>query len=175
MAASKLNRYWTLVVFFLIAITIVGSIVAWSRYSPGQPVEISIPSTEARPSRIYLGGSITNPGFYPFTTKDDLESLLRAAGGPTSSANLSELQLYIAGAGAEQGPQKININRAEVWLLEALPGIGPTLAQRIVDYRQQNGPFRNTGELLKVAGIGAAIYEPIKHLITVADEPTGTN
>ncbi|MDO8688125.1 MAG: helix-hairpin-helix domain-containing protein [Dehalococcoidales bacterium] len=175
MAASKLNRFWTLMVIFLLAITIVGGIVAWSRYSPEQAVEISLPSAEARPGRIYLGGAVTNPGFYLFTTSDSLESLLRAAGGPTSSANISELQLYIAGAGAEQGSQKININRAEVWLLEALPGIGPTLSQRIVDYRQHNGPFRNTGELLKVAGIGTAIYEPIKHLITVADESPGTN
>jgi competence ComEA-like helix-hairpin-helix protein len=38
-----------------------------------------------------------------------------------------------------------------------------------MDYRQQNGPFRNTGELLKVEGIGMATYEKIKHLITVAD------
>ncbi len=175
MAASKLNRYWTLVTIFLIAIIIVGGIVAWSRYSPGQPVEIAIPSTEVRPSRIYLGGAVTNPGFYPFTTQDNLESLLRAAGGVTSSANISEVKLYIAGAGAEQGSQKIDINRAEVWLLEALPGIGPTLAQRIVDYRRQNGPFRSTGELLKVAGIGTATYEPIKNLIIVADESPGTN
>lgn len=175
MAASKLNRYWTLIAIFLIAVTIVGGIIAWSRYSPGQPVEIAIPSGETRPGRIYLGGAVTNPGFYPFTTRDNLESLLRAAGGATSSANLSELRLYIAGAGAARGSQKIDINRAEAWLLEALPGIGPTLAQRIVGYRQQNGPFRNTGELLKVAGIGTATYEPIKHLITVADESPATN
>ncbi len=169
MAASKLNRFWTLITIFLIAITIVGGIVAWSRYSPGQPVEISIPSSEARPDRIYLGGAVTNPGFYPFTTRDSLEALMQAAGGATSSANLSELKLYIARVGAEPEPQKIDINRAEVWLLKALPGIGQTLAQRIVDYRQQNGPFRNTNELTKVAGIGTATYESIKHLITVAD------
>lgn len=175
MAASKANRYWTLVIVFLIVITIVGGIVIWSRYSPGQPVEISIPSDEARPGRIYLGGSVTNPGFYPCTTVDNLESILQAAGGVTSSANLTELRLYIAGAGPEQGSQKIDINRAEVWLLEALPGIGPTLAQRIVDYRQKNGPFGNTGELLKVAGIGSSTYEPIKDLITVAGESPGTN
>jgi competence protein ComEA len=56
-----------------------------------------------------------------------------------------------------------------VWLLQALPEIGETLAQRIVDYRQQNGPFRNTSELMKVAGIGAATYQQIKDLITVKD------
>jgi competence protein ComEA len=66
-------------------------------------------------------------------------------------------------------PQKVNINRAEAWLLGALPGIGEVRAQAIIDYRQQNGPFRSTNELLKVAGIGTATYERIKDLITVAD------
>jgi len=71
--------------------------------------------------------------------------------------------------GEAQEPQKIDINRAEVWLLKALPGIGETLAQRIVDYRHQNGPFHNIRQLLQVAGIGTTTYEQIKHLITVAD------
>ncbi|GAH63777.1 unnamed protein product, partial [marine sediment metagenome] len=44
-----------------------------------------------------------------------------------------------------------------------------TLAQRIIDYRQQNGPFNNIKELMKVKGIGVATYEEIKHLIAVAD------
>jgi len=54
-------------------------------------------------------------------------------------------------------------------LLEALPGIGETRAQAIIDYRQQNGPFHNINELTKVEGIGIATYEKIKHLISVAD------
>lgn len=169
MATSGINRYWTIIVIFLLVITVAGGIVAWFRYSPSQAVEISLPSGEARPGKIYLGGAVTNPGLYPFTTGDSLEALLQAAGGATDNADLNALKLYIPPVGAEPGPQKIDINRAEVWLLEALPGIGPTLAQRIVDYRQQGGPFRNTDELLKVAGIGAATYERLKPLVTVAD------
>ncbi|MBI4180355.1 MAG: ComEA family DNA-binding protein [Chloroflexi bacterium] len=169
MAVSKLNRFWTLTLILLVIITVISGLVAWSKYSPGQPIEISIPPVQAQPGIIYISGAITNPGFYPFTTRDSLEALMQAAGGTTGSANLSKLKLYISGAGEERGPQKIDINRAEVWLLEALPQIGPTLAQRIIDYRQQNGPFRNTAELTKVAGIGTATYERIKDLITVAD------
>jgi len=167
--ASNLNKFWTLIIILLIAIIAVGGIVAWSRYSPSQPVEISIPQGQEIQGVIYIGGNVTTPGFYPLTGSDSLEALIQAAGGITSSANLSGLKLYIPGAGGEQEPQKIDINRAEVWLLKALPGIGETLAQRIVDYRRQNGSFLNTGELLKVAGIGTATYEQIKHLITVAD------
>ena len=66
-------------------------------------------------------------------------------------------------------PQKINLNRAEAWLLEALPEIGESRAQAIIDYREQNGPFHNINELIKVEGIGTATYEKIKDRITVAD------
>jgi len=168
-AASKLNRFWTLIIILLVVITVTGGIVAWSRYSPGKPVEISLPRGQEQQGMIYIGGNATNPGFYPFTSGDSLEALVRAAGGTTGSANLSGVKLYIPVAGEGQEPQKVNINRAEAWLLEALPGIGETLAQRIVDYRRRNGPFQNTGEILKVAGIGSAIYEQIEDLITVAD------
>jgi len=153
----------------LIAIIAIGGIVAWSRYSPSQPIEISIPSGQEAPGGIYIGGAITSPGFYPLKAGDSLEALIQAAGGTTSSANLSRLKLYISEVGEEEQPQKINLNRAEVWLLKALPGIGETLAQRIVDYRHQNGPFHNIREIVKVAGIGTTTYEQIKHLITVAD------
>ena len=54
-------------------------------------------------------------------------------------------------------------------MLEALPEIGATRAQAIVDYRNQNGAFRNINELLKVEGIGASTYDKIEHLITIAD------
>lgn len=74
-----------------------------------------------------------------------------------------------AAVSQEEAPQKIDINRAEAWLLEVLPGIGPSKAQAIIDYRQQNGGFKHIIEITKVEGIGPAIYEEIKDLITVGD------
>lgn len=168
MATTKFSRFWTLTIIFLVVITIIGGIVAWSRYSPGQPVEISIPQGEEWQGSIYIVGAVNAAGSYLFTAKDNLETLIQAAGGTTSSANLSGLRLYIPEVGKVE-PQKIDINRAEVWLLKALPEIGETLAQRIVDYRQQNGWFSNTNDLLKVAGIGTATLNQIKDLITVGD------
>ena len=169
MAAGRFSKWWTLTAVFLVAVIVVGGIVGWVRYSPGQPVEISIPSGQELPGRIYIGGAVNNPGYYPFTSEDSVEALIQAAGGATNSANLSALKLHIAEVIAIQETQKIDINRAEVWLLKALPGIGETLAQRIVDYRQQNGLFLNAHEIVKVAGIGTTTYEQIKDLITVAD------
>ena len=171
MTTSKFNKYWTLLIILLVATITVGGIVVWSRYSGSQPIDISIaksPSQEP-PDKIYIGGAVNNPGFYPLKAEDSIEALIQAAGGTITSADLSGLKLYISEVGEEEGPQKINLNRAEVWLLKALPGIGETLAQRIVDYRHQNGPFQNINELIKVEGIGTATYEQIKHLVTVAD------
>lgn len=164
MAESRLNRFWAAAIIFLVVL-----IVIWSNREPGQPIEISIPQSQEWQGRIYIGGAVNNPGFYPLRASDSIDALIQAAGGANSSANLSGLELQVHDVGEAPQAQKVDINKAEVWLLEALPGIGKTLAQRIVDYRQQNGLFRNIDELLKVPGIGTTTYDRIKDLITVAD------
>lgn len=65
--------------------------------------------------------------------------------------------------------EKININTASARLLDTLPGIGPVLAQRIVDYREANGPFQDITELANVQGIGADKLTDIYKLICVED------
>ena len=169
MTTGKLTKYWTLLIILLIAIITVGGTVAWAKYSPAHPIEISILPTEELQGEIYIGGAISNPGFYPFTSEDSLEAIIQAGGGITGSADLSQLELYIPQAGEEEQPQQIDLNRAEAWLLEALPGIGEVRAQAIIDYRELNGLFSNINELTKVRGIGTTTYEEIEHLITVAD------
>ena len=169
MAANKPNKFWTLVILLLFVSIVIGGILVWSKYSPEQPVEISLSQTQEWQGNIYIGGAVAKPGFYPLQASDSIDTLIRAAGGTNSSADLSGLELYVPGVGAGQGAQNIDINRADVWLIQALPGIGETLAQRIIDYRQNNGLFNNVEELLKVPGIGTTTYDRIKDLITVAD------
>ncbi|HUV56474.1 MAG TPA: ComEA family DNA-binding protein [Dehalococcoidales bacterium] len=168
---GELNRFGTLITLLLVAIIIIGSTVAWLRHSESQAVEISItpPSSQEQLDQIYIGGAITYPGFYPLTAEDSISDIIEAAGGTNGIADLSQLELYISEADREHQPQKVNINRAEAWLLEALPGIGETRAKAIIAYRQNNGPFHHTSELTRVEGIGATTYEQIKQLITVAD------
>lgn len=64
-------------------------------------------------------------------------------------------------------PLLVNINTAGVEELQLLPGIGPVLAQRIVDYRQANGPFESESQLTLVSGVGLTLLEELMEYITV--------
>ncbi len=169
MATGRFINGWTLIAVLLVVIIAAGGIVIWSGYGRSQPIEISIGPNQELQGEIYIGGEVENPGFYPLEAGDSIEDMLRVAGGTTDSADLRQLELLVPGLEEGELIQKVNINTAEAWLLEALTGIGEVRAQAIIDYRQQNGPFRNINELVKVEDIGNATYEKIKHLITVAD------
>ena len=65
-----------------------------------------------------------------------------------------------------QEQAKININKATVEELTALKRIGPSYAQRIVDYREQHGPFQQPEDLMKVQGIGTKTFEELKDVIS---------
>lgn len=67
----------------------------------------------------------------------------------------------------KEATAKININTAAAAELETLPRIGPKVAQRIVEFRSQNGNFKKIEEIMKVKGIGEKLFNQIKDLITV--------
>ena len=77
------------------------------------------------------------------------------------------LTLAIARAGGAASVEKININTASVKELQKLDGVGRGVAQRIVDYREANGPFKRTEDLRKVEGVGAATFERNRERIVV--------
>ncbi|TET41852.1 MAG: hypothetical protein E3J60_03585, partial [Dehalococcoidia bacterium] len=140
---SRADRFYLFVTVFLAIAAIAGGIMLAVQHSRNQPVEIVLSQTEppAQSGEIYIGGAVANPGIYSLKEGDTLQALLSDA-GIEPDADLSHIELYIPREGEEQAPQKIDINRAEPWLLESLPGIGEVLAQRIVDYRSENGPFK---------------------------------
>ena len=142
---------------------------------------------------VHVAGAVQTPGVYTLPAGARVIDGIKAAGGAAPGADLSAINLarpltdgervYIprrgetpppdAGAGAQaQGGGgssggKVNLNSATPAELEALPGIGQVLAQRIVDYRTQHGPFRSTRDLLKVEGIGEKKFDSIKDYVTV--------
>jgi comEA protein len=66
--------------------------------------------------------------------------------------------------------EKVNINTAGQADLEKLPRIGPKIAQRIMDYRKEHGPFKRAEDLMKVKGIGEKTFARLKDLVTVGAE-----
>jgi competence protein ComEA len=88
-----------------------------------------------------------------------------AGGGAAAGAAGSAGAAGAGGVGAPSGP--LNLNTADAAALDTLPGIGPVLAERIVAYRTQHGPFPDVPALTDVPGIGPAILESVAELVTV--------
>jgi competence protein ComEA len=80
---------------------------------------------------------------------------------------LTALVPYESYAASQTTIKKININTATLIELQELPRIGEKVAQKIIDFRKENGKFKATTDLLKVKGIGEKIFEALKDLITV--------
>ena len=99
----------------------------------------------------------------PAQTESALPSV-PAASSPTEKPTEAATQ-----PPTEPGP--LDLNRATAQELTMLPGIGEVLAQRIVDYRNANGPFASVDDLLEVNGIGPGILETIRPQITTEEEP----
>ena len=82
-----------------------------------------------------------------------------------SGPNLAESP----GGGMVAAAELVNINLADELALQALPGVGPAMAQRIIEYRETNGPFATIEEITNVSGIGPTRLEQLRDLITVGE------
>lgn len=167
---NYVERYWLIVVAFLVVSILAGGIILAVNQSRNRPVEISLThSPELQyDGDIYIGGAVANPGLYPLRQGDTLDSLVQTA-GLMPDADTDKIEVYIPKGGELSRPQKIDLNRADTWLLDALPGIGPGRAQAIVDHRNQNGPFHKIEDLLNVEGIGESTLDSMRDFVTVED------
>jgi competence protein ComEA len=144
-------------------------VVIGLRFHHPRALEITYAPAPTPAGEICINGAVNSPGLYPLFTGDSLADVIGAAGGLTDNADLSQVELKILEQGEVASFQRVNINTADAWLLEALPGLGKVKAQAVVDYRFAHGPFRDVNELLKVDGFGPVILENLRPFITVGD------
>jgi competence protein ComEA len=158
--SNNVDRYWLATIAFLIICLIAGSVLLIIKLTGHTPPTIK--------SEIYIDGAVVNPGYYPLGENDDIDSLLMSA-GLKQEADLKNIKLYIPTTENSETSQLISINRADAWLLEALPGIGSEKAKAIIDYRNENGRYNRIEDLLQVSGIGTATLDNIREFITVEE------
>lgn len=138
---------------------------------------------------VAITGKVRRPGLVRLPAGARVADALDAAGGVLPGTDLSYLNLARkladgelivvglpapagtavpgAGAGAAGSGARVNLNTATVAQLDALPGVGPVMAQRIIDYRDRHGGFKSVSELRQVDGIGDARFDDLKDLVTV--------
>ena len=146
-----------------------------------------IPITIAEPEIfVDVTGAVNNPGVYTLTGRSRVIDAIKAAGDSAPGADLSTInlarvlndgeQIYVDSTVVNSSGQRvskkvssgpININRATLRQLDALDGIGPVIAGRIIEYRKKNGSFLTVEDLQKVSGIGAAKFAQIKSKVRI--------
>jgi competence protein ComEA len=161
----------------------------------GRPVPVRVSSADGGWAVVQVAGEVRRPGVYRLRSSERVDDAVRMAGGATSRADLSGVNLAAkvedgrqvivpprgqataspagavgatagaAGGGATAAP--LNLNTATPEQLDQLDGVGPATARKIVAYRQQHGGFRSVSELDQVPGIGPKRMAALKdHLRT---------
>ena len=153
-------------------------------------------STPVAVIAVHVAGNVLRPGVYELPSDARVVDAVRFAGGATAIADLNAInlanrlndgqQVYVPAVGEKVPPNisssgstndgatsetnsvqyPININTADVALLDELPGVGPSTAQAIVAYRDQNGPYASIAGLEDVPGIGPAKFAALQGLVT---------
>ena len=173
------------------AAVVVVAVVLVLRHLHGGGRTATIPPLRvARPARaapakliVDVAGAVRRPGLYRLAAGTRIADAVARAGGATAKADLTLVNLAApladgeqvlvpkrgavssSGGGAPSSAGPVDLNSASLEQLDALPGIGPSTAQKILDYRQQHGPFHSVEELDAVPGIGPARIAQLKGLV----------
>ncbi len=192
--ASTLNRK-IMLLLFLILVAIGAILIALNSPKPyanasglqtPQATESTL-SISVAENFVHLVGEVANPGIYKLPSGSRLFDAVLAAGGFTELADQSSVnlareisdgeQIVVLASGVSQSigqtgsttsqTKQISLNRASQLELESLPGVGPALAGRMVDWRAANGGFKKKQDLMKVSGIGQKLFAGIEALVTL--------
>lgn len=182
---------YTIVAFIIVALAIVGGGALLLATRP-QPVRVTInppvptatpaPSATPGPIQVYVTGAVAKTGTtLSLPAGSRVKDALDAAGGTTQNADLQRVnlagilrdgdQVNVPEVGQEValptagGGDVVHVNTATVDELSALPGVGPSLAQKIIDYRTANGPFKSMDDLDQVSGVGPSLLAKWQGLV----------
>jgi competence protein ComEA len=184
--------WWWLASLLIVSVLLgVGVLFLVTRPPRGEPIELLPPPTPA-PIMVYVNGAVNKTGLYSLPPGSRVNDAIQAAGGFTSGANTSSINLaelledgsqinvpeLISPSEPDNSTKSTNpslvlvdINTATLEQLDTLPGIGPKTAQDIIDYRNANGPYAKIEDILDVSGIGPVTFDKIKDLITAGTSP----
>ena len=122
---------------------------------------------------VYVTGEVKKPGLVTLTEGQRVADAVNAVGGVIETADVDRINM----AGFSEGSKPavsgknaeglINLNTASEKELQELPGIGPAMSARIIEYREANGDFQNIEDIKKVRGIGNAKFEKLKDKVTI--------
>ena len=167
--------------FAIVAVSTTVVFVLIDKYSSPE-IEISI--LQNIPVTVFVDGEVHSPGVVTLTANARLNDVIIAAGGLTTNADVSGLNLAarigdgetihipsIVSASPvtnhESADGLVNINTASAIEMDQLPGIGEVLAARIVEFREQFGPFTTVDQLIEVEGISQNTIEELRPLVTI--------
>ncbi|MFN2469128.1 MAG: helix-hairpin-helix domain-containing protein [Gaiellaceae bacterium] len=173
----------------LVALALAGHFLLGVGAAPEAVLLPPPPTLAVTPLVVHVVGAVRRPGLYRLRQGDRIADAVTRAGGPTRTADLTLVNLAApvadgtqvvvprrarpVAAGGPEGsapePQApagpVHLNTATLEELDALPGVGPVTAQKILDYRAENGAFSSVEELDAISGIGPARLEELRRLV----------
>ena len=188
-SSQSVNRRLVLLVFLFVA-AVSAILISLNSAKPYQTAD-AVEAVDQTPAQViqaptifvHVVGEVANPGIYSVDAGGRVFDAIFAAGGFTELADQASVNLarevsdgeqvlilttgQAVAAGSAKSSQLVSLNRASQAELEQLPGVGPTLAGRMLDWRTANGGFKKKEDLMKVSGIGQKLFASMKDLVTL--------